>query len=104
MAGLVKVLFAFEDTPTARRTLAAAMEDPAWEDKSKRPVLEVGFGMVEQEALFILSKALGQHGARVLVVAAPKVQAKDEVSVVEKPKPEAAKPTKRDVPVKKEDK
>ncbi len=61
---MVKVLFQFEDTLEARRTLAAAMEDPSWEDTHEHPTLDIGFGMFEQDALLVLVR----YGARVLVV------------------------------------
>ena len=96
MPEMVKVLFLFEDSPIARDTLARALEDLDWLDKEKRPTLEVGFGMMEQEALFILSKATGQHGARLLVVAAPKKEAKSVEPV--KKEPEVKPVPKKDVP------
>ncbi len=65
---MVKVLFQFEDTLEARRTLAAAMEDPSWEDTHEHPTLDIGFGMFEQDALLVLVRSMQQHGARVLVV------------------------------------
>lgn len=71
MSSLTKVLFAFDDTPEARRELAAALEDASWLDKRLHPSLELGFGMIEREALFILAKATGQHGAKLLVVSRP---------------------------------
>ncbi len=64
---MTKVLFAFEDTDESRRVLAAALEDASWADKKLRPTLELGFGLIEADALFILTKAL-QHGAKLLVV------------------------------------
>ena len=96
MPDMVKVLFQFEDTPEARRTLAAAMEDPAWQDHRERPTLEIGFGMMEHHALFILTQAASQYGARLLVVPQPMVS-KPAVPAPAKEKPmAAAAPAKQD--------
>jgi hypothetical protein len=77
---MVKVLFQFDNTPVARSTLAAALEDPTWKDAHDHPTLDVGFGMAEQDALLVLVRAMQQHGARVLVVSAEKSSAARSVT------------------------
>ncbi len=63
MTKFIKVSFEFEDTPLARQHLAHALQDESWLNKSVHPELHIGLGMIELEALFIVSKALGEHGA-----------------------------------------
>ncbi len=84
---MVKVLFQFEDTLEARRTLAAAMEDPSWEDTHEHPTLDIGFGMFEHEALLVLVRSMQQHGARVLVVSSKTPKADPDLLVASAVKP-----------------
>src|SRR5229473_3292926 len=67
-SGLAWAIRQVNDPYSYLDNVAAAMEDPSWEDTHEHPTLDIGFGMFEQDALLVLVRSMQQHGARVLVV------------------------------------
>ncbi len=68
---MIRVTFAFEDTPESREHLSHLFDDESW---LRRPDLTIGVGLLEREALFILTKAISEHGA--IRLASPTVDGK----------------------------